>query len=679
MSEGPDLSAFVSKFGADSDTLAWFLRKCERPCDDAGRTCGAGSHRLGDRAYSYDGDAYNLASHTCGLPECFLAGLDPETVRREAAVAGGPRAAPAGKAGQKAQDRRAARERRAPGGGYHVCYECDRRGTWDELAECRGLGHQTVKFASKKEFDADSKKSHTEYAEDLMGMYNFLTLDDTEEVLYYKDGVYELGGERVIKENAERIVDDCTTAMRNEIINTIRARTYTPRDAFDSDPALICCENCVLNMDTMEALDHDPYLMMRIKIGASYDPDARAPAYEKFIAEVLPDEGERQTMHELFGAVLLRDRVNIEKVAMLVGEGANGKTTLLEAAEGVFGRENVSHETMHRLVNNRFSPSVLESKLANIYADITDTEISNIGVIKPLVSGEGVSAEKKGKDPFVLYNVAKMFFSCNRLPKILEDSDGLYRRFRIIQFLEDFKGRRDLGLKKRLAEGPERSGMLNIFVEAARRIVANDGLTHDIPTDQIRSEWHERADSVEKFAAEHLSADASHSEPKSVVYAAYARFCNRLNLVPKSQSGFTQWMGRLGHEWKKARIDGKSVNAWVGIRLKDGVDASGGTDGPAVPPGAGPAAGRPDTGVPDGTQEAAHAGPEPDAGQEPGADAADGRDADTPGGSLWKCSTCGAGPYHDGATGTGGHNIREMHEKLGHECAPAEAEAGADD
>ena len=45
---------------------------------------------------------------------------------------------------------------------------------------------------------------HTDYARMIMADYNFLTYQDTDEVLYYKDGIYNLQGEVLIKEEAER-------------------------------------------------------------------------------------------------------------------------------------------------------------------------------------------------------------------------------------------------------------------------------------------------------------------------------------------------------------------------------------------------------------------------------------------------------------------------------------------
>ena len=76
--------------------------------------------------------------------------------------------------------------------------------------------------------------------------------------------------------------------------------------------------------------------------------------------EVLEDKKDRQTILEMFATALLRNTLNMEKAVMLIGEGANGKSTLLSAISDVFGSDNVSGVSIHDLLWNRFSKADLE-------------------------------------------------------------------------------------------------------------------------------------------------------------------------------------------------------------------------------------------------------------------------------------------------------------------------------
>ena len=107
---------------------------------------------------------------------------------------------------------------------------------------CRKAGHEIKSVQNEKALKVmtmqDDKLSHTEYAAIIMEKHHFLTTRDNEEVLYYENGIYKLDGETIIKEEAQRLVEKCTTRMRIEILNTIVVSTYVERDAFDSNPTL---------------------------------------------------------------------------------------------------------------------------------------------------------------------------------------------------------------------------------------------------------------------------------------------------------------------------------------------------------------------------------------------------------------------------------------------------------
>ena len=106
---------------------------------------------------------------------------------------------------------------------------------------------------------------------------------------------------------------------------------------------------------------------------------------------------------------------NFEKVFMLIGEGANGKSTFLGVMQAVLGFDNVSAESLHDLTYERFAVASLFGKMANLHPDIESSELKNTGLLKALISGDAISAEKKYLHSFKFTNKAKLFFSANQL------------------------------------------------------------------------------------------------------------------------------------------------------------------------------------------------------------------------------------------------------------------------
>ena len=329
---------------------------------------------------------------------------------------------------------------------------------------------------------------------------HFLTMRDSKEVLHYENGIYKLGGETIIEEEAERLVEKCTTRMRIEILHTIMVNTYVDRDTFDSDPTLLNLKNGIFDMTAMKLKPHSPAVPFRSQLNVSYDQRARPKKFMRFLMEVLEDKKDRQTILEMFATALLRNTLNMEKAVMLIGEGANGKSTLLRTMTSVFGGKNVSAVSIHSLLWNRFSTASLDAKMLNIYGDISSKDLNHVGILKIIITGEEIEVEKKNKGSFIMRPYAKMFFAANRLPEVNEDTDAIYRRFLIIEFTRQFKGQDgNPTLLVELTTDEEKSGILNLLIGYARIVMRNKHLTYEPTTEQVRARWHDRADPIMQF------------------------------------------------------------------------------------------------------------------------------------------------------------------------------------
>ena len=419
------------------------------------------------------------------------------------------------------------------------------------------------------------KKTHTEYAKEIMNEYHFVTMKDTQETLFYRNGVYHYGAESLIFEECENRIENCTSHMRREVFKTIQALTFKDRDQFDTYTKVLNVKNGLLNIQTGEFREHTPDFLSRIQLPINYDPNVGPVKFIKFMMECLPNQKERMNVYEEFASILLRDSIRLEKVYMYVGEGANGKSTFLNVIEFLIGKDNVSNVSIHDLIYGRFSRASLDGKSANIFADISNDELSKIGILKAIVSGDPINAEKKGKDPFKLKNYAKLFYSCNQLPEINEDSDAVFRRFIITEWNQQFKGEKDnKNLIYELTTEEELSGILNLLIHKSRIILSQQRLSYDQSTDQLRIEWKERADPVQLFANQNLLKKEGYVAKRSEVYSRYVEYCTKMKIIPKSMSEFTKKMKNLGFvdDSQKTRNNtldpkGKTTRIWKSVTL----------------------------------------------------------------------------------------------------------------
>jgi putative DNA primase/helicase len=76
--------------------------------------------------------------------------------------------------------------------------------------------------------------------------------------------------------------------------------------------------------------------------------------------------------------------------------------------------------------------------MANIYADLKSTKLSETGNYKMLVAVDSITGEFKNKNAFKFKNRAKLWFSANEIPESDDKSDAYYRRWRIYHFNKRF-------------------------------------------------------------------------------------------------------------------------------------------------------------------------------------------------------------------------------------------------
>lgn len=582
------LRHYAKRFETREEAVEQFLERSWQPNDMRVSFCSGSDHRLLPSIYKHDDlDAGGDITY-CSEPACFLDNIDISAVNPSAG------------------------EKKRPADSW---------------------------YRSESE-----KISHTQHAETLLKKRRFATMRDTEEVYRYTGGVYMPGGEPLIKAEAQSMIGDgCSHGDRLEVLNTVRVLTYVDRGDFDAERAKLCVRNGIVDILTGRLEPHDPDRLFRVQLPVDYDPTAAPRRFMRFLFEVIDDRMERQTVLEFFASALLKHELNLDKALILFGTGANGKSTLLKAVTELFGSEQVANVSLHDLISEKFMRSFLEHKMLNVYADISFEELKNLSVIKNIISGDPLTVEKKNLPPFSIKPYAKMVFSCNNLPTLDESTDAIFRRFRVIRFTRQFSpSQRDI--LSDFEDETEKSGMLNLLMGHARVVYANRRLTYDVPIAQMREEWEVGANHVRRFFKAMLVKEPGARAPKSAVYAAYVKFCKKINYVPVISARLTKDLKRsIALQEGFAKVNGRSVRVWYEVRLKDDDDAAkpaeGGVGGPRAAGRIGGSA-APSEGAAGGKMAS-------DTEAKESADADGGKDTAGGGGTYWRCPQCNSAPWPD--------------------------------
>jgi len=408
--------------------------------------------------------------------------------------------------------------------------------------------------------------------EDIMNDYHFATHEDSNQLYVYQDGIYKDNGEKKAKQEAQkRLGQYRRNHYINETLEMIKIENYTPPNKFNNPNGSIVVENGLLDLETRELKPHSPKHIHITKIPWEYNPEADCPEIKQFISEVVHD-CDIKLIQEMFGYCLLRD-YPYAKAFMLRGEGANGKSTLLELLEKFLGEDNVATPSLQELLNNKFAKIDLHGKLANIHADLSAEKLDKTGTFKMLTGGDTIRGEKKYQGAINFKNHAKLIYSSNQLPRTTDRTNAFFRRWITIDFPNTFTSKDSktkTDLPNCLINEESMSGLLNWALDGLDRIKEQNGFSMTDARKKIKEEWIMNSDSVRGFINKAITTEQEAIIKKKDLYKVYQAFCNENNLHVAQPQTLTKKLNTMIPQAQqiRPRIDGDRPRCWKNICLR---------------------------------------------------------------------------------------------------------------
>jgi len=444
----------------------------------------------------------------------------------------------------------------------------------EEIAYFKRIFEEGIQrqFILTKTEDDTLPKFASKIADVFLENFKIKTLAETDEILFYTNGVYKAGAESIIAKQIENIVptETITKNLVEEVLGHIRRSTYEPRDRFNSTPDVINLKNGLLNLRTFELKPHTPDFLSTIQIPVEYNPNAKSELWEKVVHEDLYEE-DTLVLQEAFGYSLYPSNI-AQKMFVFLGQGNNGKSLILHVLEELIDKEHVANISPQELESNRFASSYLFGKLVNIYPDLPNFALQSSGKLKALVSGDSLTVEEKFKKPFSFRNHAKFYFSANILPKVSDNTLAFYRRLIIINFPKTFdESSADTTLAEKLTRPEELSGILNWALEGLQRLIQNNfRFSYKKSVEEIQEIYTRSSDPVKAFLDEETIEDSEAYIIKQDLYEAYKEYVKKHKLMsPLTPTTFFRNLLK----YRKLKTEHKNVKGerkWVytGIRLK---------------------------------------------------------------------------------------------------------------
>lgn len=413
-------------------------------------------------------------------------------------------------------------------------------------------------------------------------------------LLFWQDTFYRFDGylHVALQEGSFRLelaswlqtqTEGVTETLLRDVLLNVKALTRLPdgvqAPCWIGDPSdrrrMLPFHNMLVDLDSYLASDFQcqdltPDYFSPVAYPYDFHPTATCPLWNAFLDEVLEGDKERKDrLQEWFGYHFDLN-MRLEKFCLMIGEGANGKSVALQVLSALIGRENITSISLSQL-GERFYVGQLRDKVANIVADLEETDRTMEGILKNITSHELIIGEHKHKSPFTFEAKARLTFSCNDFPRFRDTSNGFRRRILLMPFNWQVpEADRDPQLAQKII-ATELSGIFNWALEGLCRLRTNGHFTSSTVANATLDTYMKGCNPVASFVAECCTVSPETTLNKDIIYKQYRTYCESNGYKALGMAKFATELYRItGVEKTRLREGGTRIQAITGLALNTG-------------------------------------------------------------------------------------------------------------
>lgn len=303
----------------------------------------------------------------------------------------------------------------------------------------------------------------------------------------------------------------------------------------------------VLDTKTFEVLEKNRELICMHYINKSLEELSEGyscPMFMKFLetslvdsdTKKIPDKELISLVQEMMGFFLI-DSNKGAAAFFLVGDGSNGKSTLIKVIEKIIGLKFISNMTIQALTTNIFNPPSLIGKKINISSEESSKYLED-SMFKALVTNDRISGQRKFGDPINFTPKCKFLFATNKLPTFKDITHALRRRVKIVPF---YRIIRDADQDKELDDKLEKElvGIIGWAIEGAKRFVKNGNMFSKSQAAEERMiEFENETSAALRFIRDNYEVDSSSFISNQDLYDHYKEWCKNTGRNAKNNDNF---------------------------------------------------------------------------------------------------------------------------------------------
>jgi len=338
-------------------------------------------------------------------------------------------------------------------------------------------------------------------------------------------------------------------------------------DDLDAQPELLATPSGTLDLRTGELRPPRREDRLTRATRATYDPEAVAPRWGRFLERVLPDVEVRGFVRRAVGYSLLG--TTAEHVLLILwGRGANGKSTFLETLLHALGGYATTTPTETLLAQRETSiPNDLAALRGVRFVTSVETGEGRRlaeAKIKAMTGADTLSARFMRGEWFTFRPQFQLWLATNHKPEVRGTDHAIWRRLRLVPFTETIaEDEQDRELPDRLRE--EAPGILRWAVEGCLEY-RKRGLSAPQAVLAATEGYRREQDLLGEFLEERCTTGEDCWAWTADLFLAWSEWCEGQGERPGSQRMFGERLRERGFEADRKGKGGRRTWRGVGLR-----------------------------------------------------------------------------------------------------------------
>lgn len=267
----------------------------------------------------------------------------------------------------------------------------------------------------------------------------------------------------------------------------------------------------------------------------------------------------RKMIEEIIGYALFTDKEVIRligKFFFFVGDGGNGKGTLLEIIRKIVGSDNAGSLSIDQIADERYSNS-LAGKLVNLGDDVEDKPIDDkkMKILKNISTADNMSLRKLYENSSTTALSTTLIFTTNHVLKSFEKGESYKRRVVWCPMFGKPKHKSKTFITD-ITKPEALEYWIKLIVDGYKRLYKNMSFTESKAVDEYNKHYHEENNSVIEYL--------EFTEEKDIIgktspdaYEEYESWAITNDYNVQSKRLFRETLKSSGIDLKLKKINGK--------------------------------------------------------------------------------------------------------------------------